>query len=162
MPNTVMAADWNSLPIELQKLVIQQIYVDTIHWHRAGLRRLCKAFAEELYDGAWERSRNPFIVVKGILELCARTIRTGEKMTTHLYSMIYSTVCAHCTRKHPGNMTHELYTQLVKQIPEYIREFEGEKRMLFSRLVSHGFKYLDRFYVKRLSLATVYEMCERA
>ena len=153
--------EWSALPLEIQKMIVKKIDPATVTQHRAGLRRLGKAFAEELYANNWELSDDAFIVVKGLLEMCERSARNHQRLTTDLYSKMYHKVMISCTEKYPKNLTDKLYKQLVKQLPPIVKELGEEEREEFSRLVGHGFGYIDRFYVKRLKLATVREVCDR-
>ena len=58
-------------------------------------------------------------------------------------------------------MTVGMYEQLQAQLPLYLEDLDDEARGLFSQLVGTSFCYLDRYYVKRMCLATVPELCER-
>jgi len=94
-----------------------------------------------------------------------------DKITTDEYSALYTTVYTMCTQKPPNNWSEHLYNnycEAVKEIltsrilprikekhdefmlRELVRRWDNHKLMI--RFLSHVFKYLDRFYVKRLSL----------
>lgn len=94
-----------------------------------------------------------------------------DKITTDEYSALYTTVYTMCTQKPPNNWSEHLYTNYCEAVKDYlaarilprikekhdeymlrelVRRWENHKLMI--RFLSHVFKYLDRFYVKRLSL----------
>jgi len=93
------------------------------------------------------------------------------KITTDEYSKLYTTVYTMCTQKPPNNWSEHLYNNYCDAVKDYlsarilprirekhdetmlkelVRRWENHKLMI--RFLSHVFKYLDRFYVKRLSL----------
>lgn len=82
-----------------------------------------------------------------------------------------------CTQKPPNNWSEHLYNNYCDAVKEYlqariltrikekhdesmlkelVRRWENHK--LLVRFLSHVFKYLDRFYVKRLSLPELAEV----
>jgi cullin 1 len=86
-----------------------------------------------------------------------------------------------CTQKPPNNWSEQLYNYYCEAVKEYlsarilprikekhdesmlrelVRRWENHK--LLVRFLSHVFKYLDRFYVKRLSLHELAEVGSQA
>lgn len=82
-----------------------------------------------------------------------------------------------CTQKPPNNWSEHLYNNYVESVKDYlsarilprirekheeymlrelVRRWENHK--LIIKFLSHVFKYLDRFYVKRLSLPELAEV----
>ena len=83
-----------------------------------------------------------------------------------------------CTQKPPNNWSEHLYNNYCDAVKDYlsarilprikekhneamlkelVRRWENHKLMI--KFLSHVFKYLDRFYVKRLSLPELAEVC---
>ena len=65
-----------------------------------------------------------------------------------------------CTYKPPYNRSEALYNALFDKVLKLVQDgtladITGEKRNLFIRFLTQVFKYIDRFYVKRLSLPDV-------
>tara|TARA_B110001452_G_C15227376_1_gene425335 strand:- start:1697 stop:2398 length:702 start_codon:yes stop_codon:yes gene_type:complete len=94
-----------------------------------------------------------------------------NKISTDEYSNLYTTVYTMCTQKPPNNWSEHLYNNYCEAVKDYlssrilprikekhdeymlrelVRRWDNHKLMI--RFLSHVFKYLDRFYVKRLSL----------
>ena len=101
----------------------------------------------------------------------------SKKITTDEYSSLYTTVYTMCTQKPPNNWSENLYQNYCEAIKDYlssrilphIKEKHDESMLkelvrrwqnhtLMIRFLSHVFKYLDRFYVKRLSLPELKEV----
>jgi len=100
-----------------------------------------------------------------------------NRISTDEYSALYTTVYTMCTQKPPNNWSEQLYNYYCEAVKEYltarilprirekhdefmlrelVRRWENHK--LLVRFLSHVFKYLDRFYVKRLSLPELSEV----
>jgi len=100
-----------------------------------------------------------------------------NRISTDEYSQLYTTVYTMCTQKPPNNWSEQLYNYYCEAVKEYltarilprirekhdefmlrelVRRWENHKLMI--RFLSHVFKYLDRFYVKRLSLPELSEV----
>jgi len=130
-----------------------------------------------LLEDGWEKLKVGAVQkIEGILE----DMRDGvykNKITTDEYSMLYTTVYTMCTQKPPNNWSEQLYNNYVEAVKDYlsarilprirekhdeymlrelVRRWENHKLMI--RFLSHVFKYLDRFYVKRLSLPELAEV----
>jgi len=94
-----------------------------------------------------------------------------NRISTEEYSKLYTMVYSMCTQKPPNNWSEPLYKNYCDAIKDYltarilprikekhdesmlkelVRRWDNHKLMV--RFLSHVFKYLDRFYVKRLSL----------
>lgn len=117
--------------------------------------------------------------IENILE----DLETGvykDKITADEFSMLYTTVYKMCTQKPPYNWSEQLYNNYCDAIKEYLqlrilpklKEKHGEYMLkelvrrwenhkLLIRFLSHVFKYLDRFYVKRQSLPELAEVGSR-
>jgi len=100
-----------------------------------------------------------------------------NRISTDEYSKLYTTVYTMCTQKPPNNWSEQLYHNYCEAVKEYltnrilprirekhdefmlrelVRRWENHKLLI--RFLSHVFKYLDRFYVKRLSLPELSEV----
>jgi len=98
-------------------------------------------------------------------------------ISTEEYSALYTTVYTMCTQKPPNNWSEHLYNNYCDAVKDYlsarilprikekhdeamlrelVRRWENHKLMI--KFLSHVFKYLDRFYVKRLSLPELAEV----
>ena len=154
--------DWNSLPHELQTYIVAQLDEQTVVRHRAALRRLSTAFARTLYNGDWRTSTSAFVTVKGILEYLVAAARAHAKLHTEPYALIHTRLLDVFTRKEPRNMAKDAYDHLQAQVPLFFEDLDDVAQKLFAQYVSHCFKYLDRFYVKRTGVWTVEHLCERA
>jgi len=98
-------------------------------------------------------------------------------ISTEEYSALYTTVYTMCTQKPPNNWSEHLYNNYCDAVKDYlsvrilprikerheeqmlnelVRRWENHKLMI--KFLSHVFKYLDRFYVKRLSLPELSEV----
>jgi len=98
-------------------------------------------------------------------------------ISTEEYSKLYTTVYTMCTQKPPNNWSEHLYNNYCDAVKDYlsarilprikekhdeamlkelVRRWENHKLMI--KFLSHVFKYLDRFYVKRLSLPELAEV----
>jgi len=129
-----------------------------------------------LEDG-WAKLKSQGVLkIQEILEdLSENVFRIS--ITTEEYSSLYTTVYSMCTQKPPNNWSEQLYHNYCASVKEYlsqkvlprikaksseamlrelVRRWENHKLMV--RFLSHVFKYLDRFYVKRLSLPELSEV----
>ena len=100
-----------------------------------------------------------------------------DKISTEEYSALYTTVYTMCTQKPPNNWSEHLYNHYCDAVKDYlsarilprikekhdeamltelVRRWENHKLMI--KFLSHVFKYIDRFYVKRLSLPELAEV----
>jgi len=100
-----------------------------------------------------------------------------HRISTDEYSQLYTTVYTMCTQKPPNNWSEPLYNNYCEAVIDYltarilprikekhdeamlrelVRRWENHKTII--RFLSHVFKYLDRFYVKRLSLPELAEV----
>ena len=163
---------FHELPHEIQEMIVRKTDRKTVEKHRPELRLLSKTFARALDNSKWQTSTSAYVITKGILQECTETIRRVFRsdapaeereapMRTATYTAMYSKVYDVCTCKYPHNLTSQMYDQLAKQLERFMRQLEPEERRILSRIVGHCFVYLDRFYVKRLSLPTVAEMCAK-
>lgn len=71
------------------------------------------------------------------------------------YTIVYSM----CTQRAPHNYSKELYELVTTECANVAHLFppESQKRAVWIRLLEFWFKYLDRFYVQRLSLPELEE-----
>ena len=74
-----------------------------------------------------------------------------EKPSTDDYAFVYTVVYHACTIKSPLNWVGRGYAFYRKLMREYALP-PGQERDKFIKSATHLFKYMDRFYVKRLSL----------
>ena len=170
-----MRAQWSSLPQELQEHVLwllshMRLYLGLDYEHFCGTRLVNKSFAAQLRSMLWIfcPGMHPGFVehfVEGLMRYTAENVSLLYKdkicyFTTPVYSQLYSRVYAVCTYKPPHNKSEGLYCALYHKVVKLVKDgtladITGEKRNLFIRFLAQVFKYLDRFYVKRLSLPDV-------
>ena len=114
------------------------------------------------------------------IEQILEDVQGGEYkcgITTEEYSALYTTVYTMCTQKPPNNWSEQLYNNYCDAVKDYlsarilprIKEKHDESMLrelvrrwknhqLMIKFLSNVFKYLDRFYVKRLSLPELMEV----
>ena len=85
------------------------------------------------------------------------TSPTDFKISKDDYFMMYMSVFRWCTMKPPLNQSERVYNSLNDQ-RVLLSEMEPEGKATVIRLLGHVFKYIDRFYVRRLSLPGVSEL----
>jgi len=95
--------------------------------------------------------------VKGVYLYTTYQINNGTLLQTRFYSHLYGIVFHGCTRKGAANETERYYAALESQMTTLVRNgainlTSPEERGWLLRFIYHVFKYLDRFYVKRLLL----------
>lgn len=126
----------------------------------AFLSRLCRWSSPRR---CWQRQPPPLAFSSRSLPRAADHLRFGPALRSTVYTM--------CTQKPPNNWSEHLYNNYCDAVKDYlsarilprirekhdetmlkelVRRWENHKLMI--RFLSHVFKYLDRFYVKRLSL----------
>jgi len=130
-----------------------------------------------LLEDGWNRLKSGGVMkIEQILE----EVQGGDYksgITTEEYSTLYTTVYTMCTQKPPNNWSEHLYNNYCDAVKDYlsarilprikekhdeamlrelVRRWENHKLMI--KFLSHVFKYLDRFYVKRLSLPELQEV----
>jgi len=128
-------------------------------------------------DEGWHKLKTQGVMkIQEILEDLTENVYR-IRITTEEYSQLYTTVYSMCTQKPPNNWSEQLYNNYCASVKEYlsvrvlpriraksneamlrelVRRWENHKLMI--RFLSHVFKYLDRFYVKRLSLPELSEV----
>jgi hypothetical protein len=77
-----------------------------------------------------------------------------EHISTETYSHSYTLVYTICTQKPPHNHSERCYNFLGQMAAKYFLP-PGKKREIFIKYVTYCFKYLERFYVKRLEVPTL-------
>ena len=161
-------AQWESLPLELQDHILWRLGM-----YNRDARLVSKAFAAKLRRWLWLScpTKHPGFsghFVEGLLRFSAEaiTLAYDEKVAlprivpSDAYSQLYTRVYTACTYRPPNNKQHELYSTLFDKVRDLamdgtLSDMTGKKREVFIRFLDHVFKYLDRFYVKRLSLPDV-------
>ena len=99
--------------------------------------------------------------VDGLLRYTADVLTGGHIITERTYSILYTTVYTWCTQKPPNNASETLYYSLGEVTRALVAEGAlrqldtVQKRDRLVCFVEHCAKYLNRFYVKRLSLPEV-------
>jgi len=134
-----------------------------------------------LLEDGWNKLKTGGVMkIEQILE----DMQTGDyksSISTEEYSALYTTVYTMCTQKPPNNWSEHLYNNYCDAVKDYlsarilprikekhdeamlkelVRRWENHKLMI--KFLSHVFKYLDRFYVKRLSLPELAEVGSQA
>ena len=88
-------------------------------------------------------------------------VGTGEKsfISMKKYSEIYLTVYGACTQHPPYNWSKNLYTLVTSRAEVTGMNFTHDEktRRNYITFLKYVFKYLDRFYVRRLGLAPLEE-----
>jgi cullin 1 len=130
-----------------------------------------------LLDEGWKKLKEGGVMkIEEILEDMQGGVYKS-KISTDQYSDLYTTVYTMCTQKPPNNWSEHLYNHYCDAVKEYlsarilprikekhdeamlkelVRRWDNHKLMI--KFLSHVFKYLDRFYVKRLSLPELAEV----
>lgn len=99
--------------------------------------------------------------VEGVMRLAAESSTGRFKIHAHTYSMLYSTVYFSATLRPPHNGSEQLYNAIGTVASGLAAEGAfrqldtPKKRDIFVRLICYCFKYIDRFYVKRLALRNI-------
>lgn len=90
-------------------------------------------------------------------------IGNGHEITTDHYTMLYTFVYTTCTQKPPHNWSEKLYNMLLRRARAAGEKYAvgTSEREVWIRFMAHVFKYLDRFYMKRLTLGNLKEVLER-
>jgi len=130
-----------------------------------------------LLEDGWNRLKTGGVMkIEQILEDMQGGVYKSY-ISTEEYSALYTTVYTMCTQKPPNNWSEHLYNNYCDAVKDYlsarilprikekhdemmlrelVRRWENHKLMI--KFLSHVFKYLDRFYVKRLSLPELAEV----
>lgn len=98
--------------------------------------------------------RKPYRVLKAGPGPIMDTISTEEY--SHSYTLVYTI----CTQKPPYNHS-EMCHKFIGDMAEKYALPPGERREAFIKYVTCCFKYVDRFYVRRLSLPALSEYMDR-
>lgn len=90
-------------------------------------------------------------LAKSDAQLRDQRFRYTDALSVKQYSDVYCTVYECCTQKRPYNFTLQLCDLLKAQAQRAGEKYElGSLRMdCYVAMVSHAFKYLDRFHFKR-------------
>ena len=167
-----MRAEWVWLPPELQDRILWYLderialpYLSQDVVFKA--RFISKAFAAKLRHWLWlscpvEHPGFAGHFVDGVMRLTAKAVTRWYDDDVHIistptYSALYSRTYVACTTKPPHNKSEGLYVMLFEKVRDLAKDgtladMTGEKRRQFIKFFQYSFKYLDRFYVKRLSL----------
>eukprot|EP00312_Isochrysidales_sp_CCMP1244_P042709 CAMPEP_0202751090 /NCGR_PEP_ID=MMETSP1388-20130828/11791_1 /ASSEMBLY_ACC=CAM_ASM_000864 /TAXON_ID=37098 /ORGANISM="Isochrysis sp, Strain CCMP1244" /LENGTH=840 /DNA_ID=CAMNT_0049418703 /DNA_START=402 /DNA_END=2924 /DNA_ORIENTATION=+ len=141
-----------------------------------GAAAIMNAQVIQLEDG-WNKLKTGGVLkIEEILEDASGGVYK-HRISTDEYSQLYTTVYTMCTQKPPNNWSEPLYNNYCEAVIDYltarilprikekhdeamlrelVRRWENHKTII--RFLSHVFKYLDRFYVKRLSLPELAEV----
>ena len=114
------------------------------------------------------------------LEACLRRVEAGSVISSHEYSSLYSTSYTMCTQKPPNNWSEDVYNRWRIEAQQFsaravarLAGKEGDQYVaalfvvlrgfdMYARFAEHLLKYLNRFYVPRLSLPGIYEVLAEA
>ena len=166
---------WDSLPDELalriQLVVRDRAYeADSDASNHLAFTRKCVQIVSQLNHAFYDvvmpvryllcPRHNPYHAksfVKGVYLYATFQITNHAPLTTDFYSHLYSIVFHGCTRKGAENETERYYAALESQMKTLVRNGDinltsPEERGWLLLFIGHVFKYLDRFYVKRLLL----------
>lgn len=174
MANTAMPPKWEWLPLELQERIVQDldknIFCPFSRERFLNARLISKPFAAQLRHWPWlfcPATHPGFVdhfvdsvlryVAKLVTMLHSGKVPANDLKNVAVYSSLYSRVYDACTMKAPNNKSHGLYCALSEKVHSLVQDgtladIEGVLRVVYIRFVGHVFKFLDRFYVRRLSL----------
>jgi hypothetical protein len=99
--------------------------------------------------------------VEGVLRYTADAMAGRYTITANTYSTLYTRVYTYCTQYPPYNASEGVYDALntvlhALAVEGALQQLDTEtKRDRFVVFLLHCFKYLDKFYVKRLELPGV-------
>ncbi len=161
---------WDSLPAELANrvtlMVRDRVYeqgvssVATLQM-LAKVRQLNHSFADCMQPLRYLMCphNSPYHAksfVKGVILAAWDQIIRDAPLLTSFYSSLYTTVYTGCTLKSPWNETERYYHALASQLKELVRNgtvapTKIEEVTWLLLFLNHVFKYLDRYYVKRMS-----------
>lgn len=177
-----MHAQWESLPLELQDRIVcdldrviicrdyKILQQERLQECFSNARLISKAFAAKLRHWLWLfcPTKHPGFAdhfVEGLLRFTAKAFTYWYKhqvstISTGFYSLVYTRVYEACTNKPPHNKSEALYNALFDKVRDLatdgtLADMTGAKRNRFLRFHMHVFKYLELFYLRRLSLPDI-------
>ena len=99
--------------------------------------------------------------LEAIFERASLALKEGHMISQFItqeeYSFNYTTVYTICCQKPPHNYS-QACLDLVRRMAAQYAMRPGTSRDMFIKYVSHCFKYLDHFYIKRLELPQLIEI----
>jgi len=93
--------------------------------------------------------------LEAIFEQASKALRGAPKIkqfiTQEQYSFNYTMIYTMCVQKPPHNYSESCLNFVREKAAQYAMR-PGTNRDMFIKYVSHCFKYLDHFYIKRMQL----------
>lgn len=168
MPNNL----WGSLPAELSNRITLMVR-DRVYEHGVrcdamlqmvtSVRQLNHSFADCMQPLRYmlcplQNPHHANSFVKGVILAAWDQIIRGAPLLCPFYSSLYTTVYMGCTNKPPGNQAERYYNALASRLKELVREgtvapinTKTEEVAWLLLFLYHVFRYLDRYYVQRMS-----------
>ena len=161
---------WDSLPEELANritlMVRDRVYEYGVSCNAtrqmlANVRQLNHSFANCMQPLRYllcpvHNSHHAKSFVKGVILAAWDQIIRDAPLLTDFYSSLYTTVYTGCTFKSPWNETERYYNALATQLKEQVRNgtvapTKPEEVTWLLRFLYHVFRYLDRYYTRRMN-----------
>jgi len=166
-----MAQDlWDALPVELatritlmvrDRVYEQGVRSDATLQMLTNVRQLNHSFAKCMQPLRYllcphHNPHHAKSFVKGVILAAWDQIIRDAPLLTPFYSSLYTTVYTGCTLKMPMNETVRYYDALATQLKELVQNgtvtpTKPEEVTWLLRFLFHVFRYLDRFYTRRMS-----------
>jgi len=163
---------WESLPEELGLKIATLAMLGAEVGSAREFRLLNRAFAEAFRPLALctlptTHPRHCEYFVNGAVSIACMCALNDVRVGSDLYTCFYTTVYTGCTQKPPKNLSACYYewlsassaTMCTALGDERVTEDQQRKILMLIRAL---FSYLDRFYVKRLSLDTLSALLTKA
>ena len=163
---------WESLPEELGLKIAMLAMLGAEVGSARKFRLLNRAFAEAFRPLALctlpiTHPRHCEYFVNGAVSIACMCALNDVRVGSDLYTHFYTTVYTGCTQKPPGNLSEGYYewvsassaTMCTELGDQRVTEDQQRKILMLIRAI---FSYLDRFYVKRLSLDTLSVLLTKA
>ena len=163
---------WESLPEELGLKIATLAMLGSRPERARAFRLLNRAFAEAFRPLALctlpiSHPRHCEHFVNGVVGIACMCALNDVRVGSDLYTCFYTTVYTGCTQKPPANLSERYYEWLSASScwmctalgDERVTEDQQRKVLMLIRAI---FGYLDRFYVKRLSLDTLSALLTKA
>jgi len=163
---------WESLPEELGYKIATLAMLGSEVGSAREFRLLNRAFAEAFWPLALctlpiTHPRHSEFLVRGVVSIACMSVLNGVRVGSDMYTHCYTTVYNGCTQKPPHNLSWCYYEWLSASSAtlhtalgdQRVTEDQQRKILMLIRAV---FSYLDRFYVKRLSVGTLSVLLTKA
>lgn len=103
---------------------------------------------------------NAELRTKMIFRVAIDAAASKRRVTPADYTLMYRSVYKCCTQKHPFNQSERIYKAL-RDHRSLLSVLSPENKTRAILFLEHVFKYLDRFYVKRVDLWPLKELLSK-